>query len=343
MTPRPTLKNVAQEAGVSIGTVSRVINRHQNVAADIRMRVDAAIAKLGYQPNVVAQSMRGGASRMVGVIVRDISMPMFAAFVDAAQETLMAADYTLLLACSKDQKEREADLLGLFARRGVDGVIMTTCDEGDAELNAARRDVSAPVLMLDRKIAASDEDAIQLSHREGMRNAVKYLTELGHKRIGLITGGSSVYPARERIAGYKDALKKARITFDKRLVRARDFNSEYAFIETSSLLGEKNPPSAIIAGGVDALAGVLRATQSRGLRIPNDLSVIVAGDSELAQLMTPPATTIRWSYHDLGRVGAQLLLDRMGAPDGAVKLESRQIILPTEFVIRASCAAPKSP
>jgi len=332
-----TIREVAKRAKVSVGTASRVMNGRENVGDDIRKRVLQAVSELGYTPNYAAQTMRRRGTRMVGIIVRDITIPVLASFVRAAQDVLQAADYTLLIACSEDIKARELELMALLARRQVDGIIMTTCAEDDPDLLAARRTLDLPVVLLDREAPPGLNDSILLSHADGMRRAVRSLAAIGHRRIGLVTGDSSVYPARERIKGYKAGCEEAGLAIDATLIRSRSFAEAQSFVEMSALLSLAKPPTALIAGGISILPGTIRAIRSRGLRIPHDISVIGSGDSDLAMLFEPAISVIRWSYEELGRIGAQLLLDRMG---GLVSEDVRRILFPTELVLRESCAIP---
>lgn len=331
-----TLRDVARLADVSIGTASRVLNRNSTVSQEVRRRVEQAIAELRYEPDLVAQSMRRGQTHTIGVIVRDISIPALAGFVRAVQESAHGAGYTVLITCSEDQKDRELGLLQLLAQRRVDGLIMTTSSERDRDLQAAREALDLPIVMLDREVE-DEVDAVVIDHRSGLRKALDHLKGLGHQRIGMITGGMAVYPGRERLEGYKEWSAKYGHPIDPELVRARSFDDGSAYLEASALLDLPRPPTAIIVGGIAMLAGTLRACITRGLRIPQDISIIAAADSDLASLHTPPITIIRWDYAELGRTCARLLLERMSGDGTPTK---RRIVYPTEFVIRESCSAP---
>lgn len=333
---RVTIAHVAAAARVSLGTASRVVNGHANVDPEIRARVESAISKLGYQPDFAAQSMRSSTTRTIGIMIREIGVPSFASLVSAAETVLQVAGYAVLIASSDDSKERELKLLNLFARRRVDGLIMTTCDEEDRELVAARAQLSCPVVLLDRdsKLAT---DAMLIAHADGMRQAVIYLLGLGHRKIALITGSLKVRAARERVTGYIEAFTAQGRTPDRRYLRTSGFVADAGFREASALLSMKDPPTAIIAGGMSLIAGVLAAVRARALHVPRDLSLIANGDSELAMLATPAITVVRWSYAEMGRTGAQLLLDRI---NGEETDGPRRIIFPTELVIRESCGAP---
>ncbi len=328
-----TIREVAERAGVSIGTVSRVVNLPNEVSLEIRSKVDKAIVELGYRPNMFAQGMRNDSSKLVGCIIRDITISPLALFFKTAQKSLEADKYTLLVVDSDGSKARELDLLQVFARRRLDGMIVQLSSEEDEELDAAMRAGQVPFVLMDRN-APLDADAILVDHKQGVLQAVEYLIGLGHRRIALLTGRPTVYPARARIDGFKQMHRQKGIEFDPALIRCESFRSEFAFHEASALLGQSSRPTALIAGGLDMLAGLLRAIKTRGLQVPKDISVIACGDSQLAELTTPATTVVRWDLSEVGRLAASMLLDRLV---GNQTLEPRRVIIPVEFVLRGSC------
>jgi LacI family transcriptional regulator len=338
LTKKATIKDVAESAGVALGTASRVINGASNVAPKFRQRVEAAIEQLGYRPNVLAQGMRRGVTRTIGIIIRDITLPGFASFVRAAQEILEEEGYALILTCSEDRKDRELDLLHILSSRRVDGLIMTSCSESNEELLAVRSSMGIPVVLLDRKSEGSS-DSLSMAHNDGISQAVEHLMDLGHARIALITGSVEVHSARDRIKGFTETHKRKGIRLDKSLLRAREFGGDTGFVETSALLSRANPPSAIIAGGVAMLPGIMRAVRARGLSVPEDISIVGSGDSDLAQMATPPITVVCWDYAEVGRAAASLLVQRIA---GTSELEAQNLVFPTQLVTRSSCSAPKA-
>lgn len=334
-THRPTIKDVASKAKVSVGTVSRVLNGNKSVGADIKARVERTIAQLDYQPDAVAQGMRSGSMRSVGFIIRDITVPALAAFVKAAQAVCHDEGYTLVIGCSDDRPRREVELLEALRRR-VDGLIMTTASEEEPELNAVRNALDIPLVVMDRE-ASGNVDSVTIAQREGMYRAVKYLLSLGHRRIALVTGATDVFSSRERVQGYKDAFAEAGVAVDPDLIRTHSFTADFAYMAVSALLRGRNRPTAVVAGGISMLTGILRAISTERLRIPQDISVIGAGDSELAELIKPPVTVVRWNYNAVGEAGAKLVIDRIHDRS----LPPRRLHFPTELIIRESCAPPK--
>lgn len=334
---KPTILDVAKAAGVSLGTASRVINGHESVNPTMKALVESTIRQLGYRPDAVAQSMRRKSTRAIGIMVRDFTVPGFVNFVKSVQGILYEAGYVLILAGSEDKIERESEILNAFSERRADGLILTTAAETDRELTKARLALTVPVVMLDRE-PLENHDAILIAHRDGMLQAMGYLFELGHRRIALVTGDPAMRPARERILGYTDAYKKSGLSLDPSLIRTRNFTAEYAFAETSALLSNPNPPTAIIAGGVGMLRGVLRAVKICNLKIPHDVSVIGSTDSDLSELMVPAVTVVQVDYHSIGVESAQLLLERL---NNKTQRAGHIIKFGSSLIIRESCAPPR--
>ena len=336
--PRPgkaTIRDVARTASVSLATASRAINGHRSVSPSVRRRVADAINALGYKPDATAQNMRTGVTRTIGIIVRSITVPALAGFVESAQRVLDEAGYALIIMCSEDRRDRELELLGLMARRRVDGLIMTTQSESDPELVAARASLDCPIVLLDRETTGA-EDTTTVDHCDGVRRAVEYLFDLGHQRIGLVTGTTTVYPSRDRIRGYREAHERRGITIDPDLVRTDGFDAHSTFSAAATLLGSLQRPTAIIAGGINMLGTIMQAVRSRGLRIPEDVSIIGGGDTDLSRLATPPITVIRWNFSELGETAARLLLERV---QQSLERPPRRLKFPTELVVRSSCGA----
>ncbi len=330
-----TIRDVARLAGVAIGTVSRVLHGNKSVSAEVRRRVSAAIQDLKYEPNQVAQSMRLQATKTIACATRDISIPGFGSLVKSAQDLLRSHGYTLLLAITDENMDKEIELLRLFRQRRVDGIIMATSTEEEGDLSRMIRSLQLPFVLLDRD-RPSEVDAVTIDHRRGIRAATEYLLELGHDDISLITGRPAMRPARERIAGFEQALRAAGKKPNPALVSTGGFSSDYGFRAASALIAGSPQPTAIIAGGMGMLSGVLRAIGAAGLRIPDDISVVAGADTDLALLATPGVTSIRWSGAEEGRFSVEMLLDQIGrGPRPA-----QRVMIETEFVIRGSCTSP---
>ncbi len=335
---RPTIRDVARHANVSLGTVSRVLNGHANVDAVLRGNVERAIVDLNYSPDTVARSMRNGATQMIGVMVRDIVIPSLAGFVRAIQDELFGAGYVPLIACSDNHKEREIALLELFARRRMQGVIMLSASDLDPELVAARSSLASALVLFDRK-NPEDRDAVLVEHAAGMRETVEYLLGMGHRRIGMLTGPLEISPTGERIAGYEEAHLTFGIEPALDLVMPIGFEDDSSRGAVAHLLSLPEPPTAIITGGIQMLPGAMTAVREKGLSIPGDVSLIGSIDSDLAKLAVPPVTVIHWDYEAIGRTAARLVLQRIAEPDRP----PQRVRFPTRLIKRGTTAPPKTP
>jgi LacI family transcriptional regulator len=333
---KPTIREVAVVAGVSVGTVSRVLSAHTTVQIDIRRKVQRAIDQLGFSPNAVAQSMRIGSTHTIGCVIREINISQLAAFVRAAHDVFDEAGFSLLISNSEGRPERERELLSRLARRQTDGVMIGPYTPIAGEFAEFLRELDIPIVLVDRDQPAW-ADAVMADHAEGTRLAVSHLLEIGHRRIALITGEARLFPGGERVRGYREAYTIRGVTPDTSLIHAVSFLPDAGFRFTSSMLCQRDPPTAIISGGIDMLSGVLRAIRGRGLSIPNDISVIASGHSELAELHAPPIAIISWDQAEVGRIAAGMLLDRMGSEKAR---EAHHVLVPNEFILRSSIGSP---
>lgn len=333
------LRDVAEAAGVAVGTVSRVLNRNPTVAEPIRRKVQDAIVALGYELDPVAQSMRGGRTRLVACAIRDFDIPRFGIFIKEAEQVLRAHGYTLLLSSTTNRPEVEVELLRAFEGRKVDGVMMTVSDEGDPEVIAALAAARMPVLLIDRDRIEST-DRVVVDHRTGAELAVEHLLRLGHRRIAMLVGDTKAYPSRSRVQGFRDAFLAQGAAPVPRLLRDRVLTPEDAFRETMALTGLPEPPSAIFVAAMDMLGGCIRALRTLRREVGKDVSLVAGVDSELAELYAPPVTAIAWDLAEMGRHAATMLLQRMA---GEVTDAARCLTLPTRLIIRQSCVAVAPP
>lgn len=327
------MKDVAADAVVSISTVSRVLHG-QPVQADMRDRVLASIAKLKYRPNQAAQSMRTRSSRLVACALRGVLMPEMSVFVRSAEAVFRASGYNLLLTGLDEEADRQREVVEMLAGRGIDGLLLTPAAIDADSLEKAIRQLGAPTIVVDRDLRAGS-GLIGIDHAGGIRQAVDHLATLGHKRIGLLTLPATMRPGRERVTAFKEAISAHKLTLTNDLISDRNLESDNCFYEATAMLTGRNAPTAIIAGGMSLLPGVLRAIESTGRKIGEDIALIAGSDSELAALKTPAITAIRWNMAEWGSLAAKMLLEYIedGADSSAAP---RQLILPTELVLRPS-------
>jgi LacI family transcriptional regulator len=335
---QPRMRDVAELAKVSLGTVSRVINDNRTVAEPIRRRVLDAAQQLGFVPDAIARSLRTQATRVIGCLVPDVANPLYAEIVGAAEAVLRASGYNLVLASSRFRHETELNILDVFRSRRLDGLIAAVTRDTDEKTIAAIKNLNFPIVLIERNMPHSS-DCVVTDHASGMRQATDYLLALGHKRIGVLTAPETILTGRERAAGFRAAHEAAKIPLDPNIAVYDSFEDTLAYDVAYAMLMSSTPPTAIVAGASEMI-GVLKAAQVLGLSVPRDLSVIVIGDTTLAELHSPPLTAVRWDVGRVGLIAAQLLLGKLSNTPTS---ESRRIALPTELLIRHSCTTPGSP
>jgi LacI family transcriptional regulator len=338
MKAKVTIREVARAAGVAIGTASRALNRTGRVSEQAIAAVDKAARDLGYTPDAVAQSMRTRSTGVVGLIVSDLANPLYARIITAVESRLLTAGYTLLVASTHNDGEREKVLIDLFRRRRVDGLILGPCHaETPAYLDLLAAD--GQVVALDRDFQGENA-GVHVDHYHGALQATRYLLNLGHTRIALLTPGSVLRPGRERIAGYRDAFAERGLQPDPKLIRAEKSAMDFAFSEALALLGAPSAPTAFLCLGTRILSGVLQALRHAGRVVPDDVSVVSIGDTDLSQLFSPAITSLTWDLEAVGTAVAELLLRRL---DSTAPLEQERILLTTQMVLRESCGPVAKP
>jgi LacI family transcriptional regulator len=338
-TRRATMHDVAQEAQVSIGTVSRVANKHPSVKPLVRQKVEAAIKKTGWQPNTIAQSMRTAATKTIGCILPNSINPLFSAVIKGAEETLREHGYVLIVANSNGDAEFEPELLSLILNRRVDGLLLAHSNEFDARMLDAIEHARIPIVLVEREYPRT-LDSVVSDQRGGLLLATEHLFAFGHQRIALLTGNPASRPGRERHRGFVEAHQQANIKVHPELLRLSSLAREYAYQEIQNLMRADNPPTAIITGGNVMLAGALHAINLMGIRVPEDVSLIAVGDTDLAELASPSITAVRWDLEGIGRDAANILIKRINRSTDALLDAPTHTIIPTEIVLRRSCAAP---
>ena len=338
MKRKVTIREVAKAAGVAVGTASRALNRAGRVSPEAIAAVTEAARALGYQPDAVAQSMRTRSTGVIGLLVSDLANPLYARIITAIEARLLTAGYALLLASTHNDGRREQTLVDLFRRRRVDGMILGPCEtESPAFLDQLAAEF--PVVALDRDFAGHNA-GVHVDHYHGALQATRYLLNLGHTRIALLTPGQVLRPGRERIAGFTDAFAERGLKPDPRLIRAERSAMEFAFSESLALLGGRDAPTAFVCLGTRILAGVLQALRHTGRTAPEDVSVLSIGDTDLSQLFSPAITSLSWDLGAVGTAAAELLLRRLAQ---AGDMEQERILLTTQLVLRESCGPAPRP
>jgi LacI family transcriptional regulator len=332
---RASMREVADRAGVAMSSVSRVLSGHPDVSGPMREKVMAVVAELGYQPDLLAQSLRRRETRSVGFVVGDIANPLLAEIVKGAESALRERGYSMLLTNSENQPERDAAHVRLFEQRRVDGLMLSLASEDNPETVQVLRQFETPAVLVDRELSADvGASAVLSDHRGGMRDAVSHLLDLGHRRIGLIVG-QPMRPSRERRAGLEDAFSARGLPATYTVLEGM-LSAEHGRNATRRLLAAPEPPTAIVAGGNQLLVGALGELLSNGLRIGPDVSLVSCDAIDVTELFDPPIAVVLRDNREIGSQAATLLLERLGEEDPG----PRTVMLPTAFHPRASCAPP---
>lgn len=326
------MRQVADRAGVSMSSVSRVLSEHPDVSDAMRERVLEAVAAIGYEPDLLAQSLRRGATLTIGFVVGDISNPLIGKIALGAESALRSAGYSMLLTNSENDPAQDARHILLFQQRRVDGLLLSLADESHRATLVALERAAVPFVGIDRDIPSSlGGGAVLCDHRRGMTDAGRHLIELGHRRLAFIGGSQKVRPTRERARALRDV---ARSLGAEVVPHFGSYTADHGMDATTELLAMPQRPTAIIVGGNQILPGVLKALRTHRLRIPRDVSVVSCDDGGLIEFTNPAIATVSRSAVDMGRVAAELLLRQLGGGP-----PERQKV-PATFTAAESCGPP---
>ncbi len=324
--------DVARVARVSVATVSAVVNGSAYVSPPLKSRVENAIRKLGYQPNLLARSLAKQQSHMLGMIVPDIANPFWPEVVRGAEDRAHQAGFTLLLANTDDDPRKEEMYLDLFIAKRVDGILFTKAPHALPDDVAARLQKSrTPVVQVTRLVAGLAADAVLLDDRDAGYECTSHLLRLGYKRVGMIAGLSGVTPTERRIQGYRKALREWGRPFDKALYYQGDFRATSGY-EAGIALLKKKMDAVFISNYVMAV-GFMKALRQYQLRCPQDVAVVTCDDHAWMDAFSPRLTTINFPKYELGFEAARVLLERLDERDRPLQA----LELKSALTIRESC------
>lgn len=330
-----TIRDVAAIAGVSIKTVSRVVNQEPGVSAELTERIHEAIRLLGYQHNTTASNLRRNNQRTlaIGLLLEDVANPFSSALHRAIEEVAHRHD-TLVFAASSDQEAtREDQLIRAMASRRVDGLILMTSSASAAGLQEFRR-LRRPVVCVDRPAVIPDVDSVLVDNRAGARTAIHHLAAHGHRRIAFLGDHETIWTAAERYLGYVEALALDGLALDRQLVRKNLRSIAAVEQATLDLLDAEAPPSALFTGQNLITVGALRALQRCGLQ--QRVALVGFDDFLLADLLAPPISVIAQNPAAIGQAAAELVFARL--EDNS--LPPRQIVIATQLLARGSGEIP---
>lgn len=331
-----TIREVASAAGVSVATVSRVVSgSHHRVSAATRDRVLAAVARLRYHPNLVARGLKKRVTGTIGLIVPDISNPFFPAIARGIEDVAHRAGLAVLLCNTYEDLAKERIYLTLLEKRMVDGLIFATVGANTAHLRMLRRG-RVPVVLVARAPDGVEMDAVLVDNRLGAHEATAHLLRLGHRRIAFIGGPPALPVARERLAGYRDALAAARVRADRSLIVEGAFRADGGQAAVAALLRRRASFSAIVAANDLMAIGAMEALRLGGRRVPQDVAVVGFDDITFASVVEPPLTTVAQPKYRMGCLAMERMLELLNGADR----RPRRIVLEPHLVVRRSCGAP---
>jgi LacI family transcriptional regulator len=330
-----TIQDVARAAGVSVSTVSRVLNDKDDVAPDTYQKVRGVIAELGYASSLAAKSLRSRRTGVIGLIMPDLEDPFCIQAMKGIHQAIVALDYDLIAFTSasirqRSKAEREQHYVSLLNGSLTDGIVVVTPA-------AASFPTAAPLVVIDPNNQCPDCLTVIATNHAGALAAMEYLINLGHRRIGFIGGRPDLLCAQQRLQGYEAALRQAAIALDPNLITVGDFSRTTGRDCAQRLLSLAEPPTAIFAANDQSAIGAIEAARAAGRRVPDDLSVVGFDNIPEAVYFDPVLTTVDQFIVKMGYVGTEMLIRRIQGE----RLESDLYEMPTQLVVRDSCRAPE--
>lgn len=331
------MKEIARLAGVSLGTVSHVLNGTVKVREPLRKRVLDAVNKTGYQPSQLARGLRRDKTNILAMIIPDILNPFFPGVVRGAEDVAFSNGYRLVLCNTDNDHAKEISHLKALQSYLPSGLIVIPSDFSDLAAQAdSYRKAGSAVVCVDRLPRHWDGDSVTINNAEGSYTATSYLIGLGHRSLGAITGPLRLTNSQDRLKGFKKALRQAGLELAPEYLQEATFDKAGGYAKTKILLRMVPRPTAIMACNDMIALGVLQAIREAGLRCPEDISIMGFDGLDLTEMTTPQLSSVYQSPYQLGATAAQLALDRVNEKNSPV----RKIVLKTELRIRESVAPP---
>jgi LacI family transcriptional regulator len=331
MASRVTIADVAREAGVSMMTVSRVINDKGEISSSTRQHVLDVIERLGYRPSSIARGLVTQRTGTLGLVVPDIANPFFSEVARGAEDRASAASYNVFVCNTDESPQQERTILESLEEKRVDGLILCSSRLPD-DMLCATLELHPAAVLVNRRAVAASAGLVLLADEHGARMATGHLLQAGHRAVGLLAGPLTSYSGQQRSRGYRAALAAAGIPYNPAWVRPCSSQVEGGRDTTVTLLSDHPEVTALFCYNDLVAIGALLACADLGRRVPEDLSVVGFDDIPMAALVTPALTTCCVPRYELGERAMQLLLDRI---DGCTD-ECEEIVLQTELIVRAS-------
>jgi DNA-binding LacI/PurR family transcriptional regulator len=327
----PTMKDVAQLAGVSIQTVSAVVNNKPDITLETRTRVLAAIKQLDYRPYSVARSLRTRQTRTIALVVSNIASVAIATMASAAEAHAHSFGYSLILYNTHNDVDRETDYFNAAVQKWVDGMVFIPAKGRLGRLDILQA-AGIPFVAIDRIPDNYSGPAVMLDNLKAGRLAGEHLLDLGHRHVAHIGGPMEIRLARERFSGFQQALAARGLEPDSCAVEEGIFSCEHGYMAMRQLLAYQPRPTAVFAANDLIAIGAMHAVDEAGLRVPHDISIVGVDDIQVAAFQTPPLTTIRQPFTQLATLGVQLLLDILAGKEPV----QNQIVIEPSLIVRRS-------
>ena len=320
-----TVLDVARVAGVSASTVSRILNGTARVAADKRKAVEEAIRQLDFRPNLFARSLKTGTTMTVGILTQDIESPFFTRAMRGIEEGLTGSGYAPIIVSGHWNAEEEAERVRLLIARRLDGMVILTGSMSDAQILDFAR--SQPIVVAGRELQGPNVSSARFLQEEGGYLATRHLISLGHRRIAFIAGVENNRDASERYAGFLRACNEGGVAVDPALIVQGNFLEAGGVMAMNRLLDSGHSFTAVFAANDQTAFGARVAMYRRGIRVPDDVSLVGFDDLPAAAYLTPPLTTIRQPIYEMGLFAAHELLRRLGNDAEEIELPGLELII----------------
>ncbi|BDH47758.1 ribose operon repressor [Salmonella enterica subsp. enterica serovar Choleraesuis] len=327
-----TMKDVARLAGVSTSTVSHVINNDRFVSDAIRSKVEQAVESLNYAPSALARSLKVSQTKTIGMLISASSNPFYSELVRGVERSCFERGYSLVLCHTDGDEQRMNRNLETLLQKRVDGLLLLCTETHQPSADIIRRYPSIPIVMMDWAPYDGLSDLIQDNSLLGGELATRYLIDKGYTRIACIAGPQDKTPSRQRLEGFRNAMRDCGLDVPSGYEIIGDFEFSGGFDAMSQLMALENPPQAVFTGNDAMAVGAYQALHQAGLKIPQDVALVGYDDIELARYMTPPLTTVHQPKDELGELAVDVLIHRMAQPG----LQQQRLQLTPELVIRGS-------
>jgi LacI family transcriptional regulator len=328
-----TVKDVAKEAGVSVATVSKILNYPDYSKGETREKVLAAVKRLNYQPNHAARSMVNKKTGMIALIIPDVRNPFFTEVARGVEDAAHKNNYRVMLCNTDEDLLKQQNYLQALQGRIVDGLIIAVASDDSRQLKKLDRR-QLPFVLIDRECRNLRTDAVIVDNRDGALQAVRHLLGNGRRRVGFISGKQDTQTGRERCRGYQEALSDAGVELDREIIKDGQFSTEGGYQAAQSLLALEARPDALFIANNAMTIGAIRALNEAGIRMPEEMALVCFDDSEWAEFFTPALTVVRQPTYTMGNLAGELLFQRLAEIKPS---ELKEIVLKPELVVRKSC------